>query len=419
MSKHEYVNGPINVVRLEGKVGTIKKVIYVFISWPISADDQTKCDDIRAVDVSTYLVRQFDQLKKSKPNSVYDFMYSRGPLVPDFKSTFRGTYQNQVAEIFAKSFEIDLDENKVKKSSLIPNVRFHYMGVIDYVFLNTPNIIFNRIHPIVSDIWHNRSYNLNDMIALHNDIKIIGDEVMQIYYLCFEEKKLTNPKLDKSVYSAKINKKFDISVEDSQKLVRKLIYKLKYAYDNKSVGNTMNTIINTEFKDMLSSYFSDEKIVIETIVSEIEFLKKLGDHKLTDILHPQKDGSYDYHLSDDIMDEKILFFKKMHQKILSYGSNFIDSFLMSANLIRRFLDKNYITNGVTYLNAYSAINLIRLLVKHFGFEITNWSYLKNNDLAMCKKMIAESKKYSDLNVIFLPVLLDQCADLGSFIKPFD
>jgi hypothetical protein len=417
MSGHEYVNGPINVIRLEGKVGSVKKIIWVFLNWPEPSTAQTKCDDIRAVDISTYLVREFDQLKKSKPDTVYDFMYNRGPLVPDFEAKTRGTYQNQVAEIFTKSFEIDLDENRVKKSTSIPNVRFHYVNTTDYVLMKSPSIL-NQIEHIVYHIWNNRSYYLNDMINLHNGVKIIGDEVMQIYHLFFEEKKLDNPKIEKSFYSAGINQKFNISMEDSHKLIQKLIYKLKNTYDNKSVGTIMNKIIDTEFKDMLRAYFSEEKNTLETIISEIEFLKKLDGYDLNEILQPQDDG-YFYGLNNIRMDENILFFKKMVRDLEKYSYDFIASFLSNANLVRRFLDKNYISHTVTYLFAYRGISLIRLLVKYFGFEITHWSYLKNNDLDTCNKMIIESKNQFDLNIIFLPVSLAQCSDLGSFPKEFN
>ena len=39
------INGPTNVVRLEGKVNNIKKVIYVFFDFHIEPNFQTTCDN--------------------------------------------------------------------------------------------------------------------------------------------------------------------------------------------------------------------------------------------------------------------------------------------------------------------------------------------------------------------------------------
>ena len=99
--------------------------------------------------------------------------------------------------------------------------------------------------------------------------------------------------------------------------------------------------------------------------------------------------------------QKILFYKNSSKKLGDYVYDLIGSFLDNTNLVRRFLDKKYITHDITCINAYSGIELIRLLVKYFRFEITNWSYLKNNDLKTCKKMILESTHYMELNVVFL------------------
>src|SRR5438552_1625690 len=77
---HLYINGPINVIKLEGNIGQIKKTIQLFMYWDTSPDNQTKCDDIRAIDINTYFVRKFDSDLKSHPKRIYDFIYGRGPL---------------------------------------------------------------------------------------------------------------------------------------------------------------------------------------------------------------------------------------------------------------------------------------------------------------------------------------------------
>ena len=155
-----------------------------------------------------------------------------------------------------------------------------------------------------------------------------------------------------------------------------------------------------------------------TLDSEIEFLKKIGDNALGDILMQQSDGTYAYGPDPSELNEKILFFKSISIKLDKYVYGLIGLFITDINMLRRFLDKSYITNVVAYTHAYNAIDCARLLVKYFGFKITNWSYLKNNDLKMCETMINESKSYTKLQVLFLKPLLVQCTDLGSFPKSF-
>lgn len=413
-----YVNGPINCIRLEGKVGQTKKVIHLFMYWSTNPDEQTKCDDIRALDINTYLVRQFDSAAKSKPNQVYDFMYNKGPLTSNFNPNARGTYENRVAEIFEKSFEINLDENKVKKSKSVPNVRFHYTGVLDYALHNSPNVLFGEIQPIINNIWHSRTYDANTLINLHNSIKKIGDEVVYINELCFGSTVAKPPKMEKSVYVIDPNKKSDIQQEDILKLTQILINKIKNKYANESVKKIMNTIINTEFKKILDGYFVEEKKMMEEIGLDIEFLKKLGDYSPFDILQQHQDNTWHYYQDRDLTNAKLLFFKSIFQKLSEYIYYEIEQFLSNINLLRRLLDKKYVTNTIIYLNVPDVINLIRLLVKYFNFEITNYSYLKNNDLKMCKKIISESVNYKELNVLFLPILRNQCINVGSFPKLF-
>ena len=48
------VNGPINVIRMEGRVNNIDKVIYIFMDVHYPVDSQTKCDNIFSKDKRRY-----------------------------------------------------------------------------------------------------------------------------------------------------------------------------------------------------------------------------------------------------------------------------------------------------------------------------------------------------------------------------
>jgi hypothetical protein len=47
-----YVNGPINVVRLEGIINNIKKVIYVFFDYHSPLIYQTRCEDDSSISIN-------------------------------------------------------------------------------------------------------------------------------------------------------------------------------------------------------------------------------------------------------------------------------------------------------------------------------------------------------------------------------
>ena len=42
------INGPVNVVRLEGNINDISKVIYFMFDFHNNVNNQTKCNDIRS-----------------------------------------------------------------------------------------------------------------------------------------------------------------------------------------------------------------------------------------------------------------------------------------------------------------------------------------------------------------------------------
>ena len=46
-----FVNGPYNVVRLEGNVGKVKKVLYVFFDVHNDVSGQTECQNIRSIEI--------------------------------------------------------------------------------------------------------------------------------------------------------------------------------------------------------------------------------------------------------------------------------------------------------------------------------------------------------------------------------
>ena len=69
-NENNLINGPYNVVRLEGFVNDTKKIIYLFSD---IHDEKTECEDILSEDVHKYLLKIFDQALYKNKNIIYDF----------------------------------------------------------------------------------------------------------------------------------------------------------------------------------------------------------------------------------------------------------------------------------------------------------------------------------------------------------
>lgn len=126
------ISGPVNVVRLEGKMGSIKKVIYLFIDRHIPVNQQTECSDIFAKDVNSYFVDTFKEIKDS--DVTYDLFMEldidklANPLSDSFVEG-RDMYLFEMAKLFTKLFRFDNDSNKIKINEMFKNVRLHYLDI--------------------------------------------------------------------------------------------------------------------------------------------------------------------------------------------------------------------------------------------------------------------------------------------------
>jgi hypothetical protein len=60
--------------------------------------------------------------------------------------------------------------------------------------------------------------------------------------------------------------------------------------------------------------------------------------------------------------------------------------------MKKFLDKDYITNMISYTGARHSSNYVYILIKNFNFKITNYSYLNDGNIKNIEKMIKNDKK---------------------------
>lgn len=408
------INGPTNVVRLQGKVGNINKVIYVFFDFHINEYDQTKCDDIRSDDVARFFVRTFDNLKNN--NLTYDFMFERQPLRPSFiPSQFKGRYFDQVLDVFNKSFDIEIDKNIVKKSKELPNVRLHWADIRDYTFNRTLDLVYNNIPRATDAIWN--LLNINNVLQLSDLVKMINAQVVFLYGLIYDTKDFKIKSINKPHFSQEETILASYSLEDYDELSKKVLFKILTKYENKDVGKQVLNIITTELNKHFNDFFNFVNDALKRLETYAKDAQSYGKNVPADILF-KHGNEYGYGLPKNDKDKLRSFLAdiehNMHKYIIGViGSNFMDLFLL-----RRFLDKKYMTNALTYTGAAHSINIIRYLVKYFNFDITHCAYSKHN-INETMKIIHKSKSYDELSELFYAPVLKQCTDMSKFPKLFD
>ena len=132
MTTNKFVNGPINAFRLEGKIGDIEKIIYIFMDIHEPIYSQTKCPNIRNEDITSFFQKNFDNI--SKTNKIFDFFFEIHPSdVLKNPTTRKLKYINEINDLFIKSFNFDPEKNKVGVSKEFKNIRLHYIDIRDFV----------------------------------------------------------------------------------------------------------------------------------------------------------------------------------------------------------------------------------------------------------------------------------------------
>ena len=93
--------------------------------------------------------------------------------------------------------------------------------------------------------------------------------------------------------------------------------------------------------------------------------------------------------------------------------------LMDLYFLRRFLDKDYITNAILYCCAFHTSDIIYILVNEFKFKITH----STSDINNINKIITSKNKYELILPYGYQLLIKnktiiQCSDISLFPKNF-
>ncbi|ANB50213.1 hypothetical protein [Powai lake megavirus] len=396
------VNGPVNVVRMEGQVDGINKIIYLFMDIHIPIEYQSECENIYSQDINLYLAENFK--KMSETNKIYDFFLEMRPTHLSIKDpniyVEREIYIAQVMKFFHKIFNYDTNKNKAKISDMLPNIRLHYADIRDYFELNSYDEIKKTIE-IMDQMWKN-GYIDPKSIEILDIIKKLKTHFEFLVEILLSDKSVS-PNYNKNIIK-NINIGTDHSEDELQSLHKDLIYlvdKMFNRYDNKNIKNIMldqkNILVN-DLRELVK--LCDNFINIHNKISYIA----LNDDTPASLSNRKRTNLTDmYNILSTLDYVFVMFFAR----------------LMDIYFLRRFLDKKYITNAIVYTGMFHSTTYIQILIKNFDFIITHVSYSSIDNMKELNNRIKTTHLgEKEINEIFLQKMYTQCSDMTNFPDMF-
>ena len=403
------VSGPVNVVRLEGKIHGIQKVIYLFMDIHIPIDEQTECGNIYSKDVNKYFAEIFTQLNKS--DKKYDFFMEIRPteiLRTNDNIYFRQKYINQVVKLFSMAFSYDKEKNKVNISNYFNNVRLHYLDIRDYMKFHILDA-FDEAFYVSKNIYQD-SYMDSSKIAHMMELLINGKKQLDATIDILENPadlipKQKNPKI-RSSYSKIIE----------PEMIADFSNKMRNIYDHDDIKTKMNKLFDKliidfkKFSEWIQSS-TDRLTKHQNLIRDTrgKFTRDDEFEKKTNII-----GLSPYKMRM-IKVDFVNTCEKIYMDTIDIFADLTDIYFM-----RRFLDKDYITNAIVYSGYVHSDNYIRILLIDHGFKITHVAHSPINDIYPLEKEIKSRIQNGEhLTDLFYSVDETQCSDLTHFPKNFD
>lgn len=396
-----YVNGPINVIRLEGVINGIPKVLYTFMDYHEDIFKQTSCKDIFARNLKDFFRDHFVTLKHA--NKKIDMFIELEPD-DDIEAKYVGRYIDEFDRLLKHTFKFN--GHDMLTSNVFPNVRLHLIDNRGFTMGDSAERGFALL-TFMGQIWNSKELDLKKLNMLTNQVVIIANIFLDLYYALY-----------KSHYRKKYKKYnsgsdiFNKIFSDDSKINLDKVNILINEYNNKYLQCIILNILNNDIKDSFSKFFT----IVNQILAEYPIIKErisIPYNKL--VVHDMTEVNYGTRASD--IRASINFFVEKIDLLHYYLLAKISSRLMDLHLIKRLLDTPNITNCIMYTGIDHAIHTIFVLTKFFNFKITHYSYLSNyNDLMTA---INKKNKYGGIAKYFFPPILSQCSDLSDFPPMFD
>lgn len=403
-SKNNYINGPLNVVRLEGDINGVNKVLYVFMDMHYPVQSQTKCPGVVAKDIVYYFI---DEFIKTEDKTIDFFLeYRKDDMENAIKNNTidNASHSQYISEVTKFIWDYKRLSNKEKEKREINfdnNVRVHHLDIRDKLYTYGIRTEIHEMSLYAQDAISGAPYKIVERIFIHaSNLKTILNFVLRSLVKYDESINIDifDNGLNNEVYNNEKKQEFE-------KLLEKIFTKYKKKENYKKIKELYNTFVDKTFE----VYKGIDDIMKKTsdILDKVNTIGKLGDDGAGQLDYMR--GTIIYH---DIIDLK----KIIDIYVIKIMDAFVD--LTDMYFLRRFIDKEYITNAISYTGILHSSNYIYILVKHFNMKITHASYCEK-DLADAEKIIKKSRVLdNNIHKLFWPPEFSQCSNVGSFPTNF-
>ena len=406
------ISGPINVIRMEGIVHGIKKIIYLFMDWHEDVAMQTECVNVFSKDLNKFLAENFYNLNNSP--ITYDFFMEVRPsdilFAPNTGTeglVYKKQYISQVIKFFASVFKYDPDKDIVRISDIFKNVRLHYLDIRDYLKYHVINLLGEAGH-LCQDFMCQQDIQLSRLSQIIDILKTSKTNLDATIKI-FKSNTNTDTKLvgQKKVPVIKYYKGFD------PETVERLVFKIKQSYKHTDVKNILVPMLEKLITD-LEQLSNNIDATIQRLIEHGNFIND----NFVKLIKEPADGDYHYGINSHNM-RRIIFdvmdsVANLYQYCVKVFARITDIYML-----RRFLDKDYITNAIVYSGAAHSEMYIKTLITYFGFKITHVSFSSVENLDMLNQEI-KSKTQKNINITDMinPPILYQCSDITHFPDKF-
>ncbi|MEM3062641.1 MAG: hypothetical protein QW303_03725 [Nitrososphaerota archaeon] len=389
---HKKIRGPVNVLRLEGSISGNVKVIYFFMDYHEYPSRMLNSADMMVENVDEYMENFLYRLNQKK-ESYYDFFVEimlTNIINKKFKVGAR--YIDKIHFLFNKLFSYDFDAKTMKIKNVgtknLEKIRMHYVDIRDYINFGIYTNYVNILATLNVLDTKMMTYEIDDLldlfISLTNNFSIFYKQIEKLYET-----------LVKHLAKKPIMKHCD---DLKEFLLEYMIYKIKYKYDDEMVRSEINEIVG-ELSERLHALSNESKRVSERINEHLKAIVTnltSGQTIMLNLVYKIKDS---INLCMPIIDE-----------FLACYSCFVDIYLL-----RRFLEKKYITNVIAYIGCDHGVNCIDILVKRFNFKITNACYFNATNIDDLNSKVLNGSSRTETDKLIVPSTpKNQMVDLYSF-----
>jgi hypothetical protein len=415
-AKQLMVNGPLNVIRVEGKINGKLKVLYLFGDTHTAVENQTECDDIHAHDVDKYILEQFKKQCEETKNKngscdneqkidMFLEISPDGMTRDSFYNTHKHIYIQKIKKIFMNQFMTH--KNKTILANDYDNVRLHYIDFRTYF----PKLLSDTIDLMVKKTHEYGALKtkIHDNISL---IKIIKTQCINMLKIMKKPKKNNiNIQIDATRDKMDVTETTDIQ---KFQILENMFYKIRNVYHNDNIKQKINEAFDLH---VVKEYENFIKYVEETKLAFDDLLIKINESKYKLIYKKNgflSDVNYGY---DDNIENIQKELSVRVNKIRDYEST-LNFMIIDYYMVRRMLDKEYISNSINYAGLAHTANTMYLLLKYFDFDITHIAKSSGNDLKKLKKNIVNLKYPSEAIFYIIPPEKLQCSNLTDFPEQF-